>query len=193
MVYMSKAKENGKRVKVTNWKIGKNACETPWCTRRIGDVWMAIFEGINGEPCSLNIHGDSFINNDRFELSKYDFITASKEADEIYRSEIKQAIIYLQEQLSLMSKIKFFEFKNYPYFAMICAETEQEAIKCYQEEVCDIDEENGPPNEITEEDARIKYLSHSKSEHEQELSEGEFEEYLSDSKPCVLLIDSCLV
>lgn len=191
---MTNVRENRTRKKVTDWKIGKNASGTPWCTRRIGDVFMAIFEGINGEPCSLNMHGSSFIENDRFRLSYYDFVAASKEADEIYRAEIKKAIIYLREQLSSMSKMKFFEFKNYPYFALICAETEDEAIKCYQDEVCDLTEEDdGPPNEITEDEARIKYLSHSKSEHEQELSKNEFEEYLSDSTPCVLLVDSCLV
>jgi hypothetical protein len=89
--------------------------------------------------------------------------------------------------------MRFFKFTNYPYFALIGAETEEQAVKCYEEEVSDVEEDNGPPEELLMEVAKAEYLSHAKGEHEKELSKLEFYDYINDSKPIVLLIDGCLV
>ncbi|MHB8065915.1 MAG: hypothetical protein ACYDG2_25415 [Ruminiclostridium sp.] len=82
---------------------------------------------------------------------------------------------------------------RYPYLALICAEAEEKAIKCYQDEVYDIEIGNGPPDEITVEEAQTKFIRHGKDEHEQQLTKREFEDYSKDSEPTVLLIDACLV
>ena len=49
--------------------------------------------------------------------------------------------------------MKYYEFNDYPYYALICATSEEEAIKEYCEHVCDLEEdeedEESKPDEIT--------------------------------------------
>lgn len=90
--------------------------------------------------------------------------------------------------------MKFFNFDDgFPYCAMICAESEDQAMKCYEEEVCDLEEGNGPANEITFNQAKEEYLSHAKTDEDKQRALEEFNLYIGYSEPTVLLIDSCLV
>lgn len=89
---------------------------------------------------------------------------------------------------------KFFNFgEGFPYFAMICAETEEQAIKCYVDEVCDSDEENGKPEELTFDEARNRYLKLAESAEDKQKALKEFNLYTSYDEPTTLLIDGCLV
>ena len=90
--------------------------------------------------------------------------------------------------------MKFFDFDNgFPYCALICAVSEQEALECYQEQVSDIEDAESHPEEITEEEAREEYLGHCENKEREVQALKEFNEYINDSEPTVLLIDSCLI
>lgn len=88
--------------------------------------------------------------------------------------------------------MKFFDFINYAYYALICAETEQKAMACYAEYVADIEDGNGPPKELTLDEAREKFLSCCKSEKYKNRSLTEFNRRIKHNEPDVLLIDGCL-
>lgn len=53
--------------------------------------------------------------------------------------------------------MRFFEFNDYGYSALIGAETAEKAEECYKSDVADIEEGDGPPDEISLEEARVKY------------------------------------
>ncbi|EGD47107.1 hypothetical protein Cpap_1499 [Ruminiclostridium papyrosolvens DSM 2782] len=89
--------------------------------------------------------------------------------------------------------MKFFDFIDFPYYALICDETEEQAIKFYEEQVCDIEEGNGPPKELTLEEAKEKFLSCCTSEADKQKVLDEFNMLISFKEPTLLLIDGCLV
>lgn len=83
--------------------------------------------------------------------------------------------------------MKFFEFstKKFDYYALIRAETIFIALKLYQESVSDIEgTEIILPEEVTEEQAKEKYL---------EVASKEFEEESKSTRPEVILIDKELI
>lgn len=84
--------------------------------------------------------------------------------------------------------LKYFEFNNYAYYALICAETEEEATKEYQESVSDIEKNDGPPDEITEAEAQNKYAVVCKGHEDAE----DFDIVITAS-PCVLVLDGGLI
>ena len=106
--------------------------------------------------------------------------------------------------------MKFFEFNDFGYYALIGAASKEEAMNEYEEGVSDLNESDGEPEEITEECAREKLLdvceksvpiSHyaSKSGMESVIQEGkdgalsEFEKNIKNSEPYLILIDSTLI
>lgn len=91
-----------------------------------------------------------------------------------------------------MSEMRFFEFIDpfFPYYALIGAKNETEAVELYQEAVADLNEENdNTPDEITEEGVRQKMQ---KLIDEGEATVSEFEADLQSYDPVLLIIDSCL-
>ncbi len=83
------------------------------------------------------------------------------------------------------SKMKFYEFNDFEYSALIAAKTIEEAIDCYKEQVADIDEKDGTPDEITREEAEAKYSGCSEDSRS-------LDKLISDGMPTVILMDSDL-
>lgn len=89
--------------------------------------------------------------------------------------------------------MKYFDFIEFPYYALIGAETQEAAFDFYKEQVCDIDiDSNAVPVELTEEQAKEKYFSIAKNDEQRRVLISNFEEYISDPEPFILLIDGCL-
>lgn len=106
--------------------------------------------------------------------------------------------------------MKFYDFTGYEYYALIGAESEEEAKKFYEETVSDIEPDDYPPTEITEEEAREKLLdvceksvarspdaseSGMKSVIQEAKNEAlaEFEQGIKGPEPYLILIDGTLV
>lgn len=83
-------------------------------------------------------------------------------------------------------EMKFFEFNEFSYSALIAAKSMEEAIECYKEQVADIDNIDGTPDEITREEAEAQYIGNSEDKRS-------FDEFISDGLPTVILMDSDLV
>lgn len=87
----------------------------------------------------------------------------------------------------------FFEFKNYGYYALIMAETEGKAVKFYKEEIADISEEDGPPDKITEEQAKEKMLAAcDKLGYSRQKELDELNQCIKENKAHIILVDSSL-
>lgn len=89
--------------------------------------------------------------------------------------------------------MKFYEFNNYAYYALICAESEEQAVARYAECVSDIEDGNGPPEEMTLELAREKFLSCCTSDYDKQEMLEEFNRLISFNEPIELLIDGALI
>jgi len=88
--------------------------------------------------------------------------------------------------------MKYYEFGNkFPYYALICANSEYEAIGYYVTNVCKIIENTvgEMPNEITEAEVRAMV----KLELCNSDDAKEFENIISGTKVDILLIDSSLI
>lgn len=89
--------------------------------------------------------------------------------------------------------MKFYEFntKGFSYYALIGANTMEDAIKEYTDNVCDIeeDEKESKPTELTREQALKQYIGDMNKEHYSK----EFDKYTKEYNPCLLLVDSSLM
>lgn len=85
--------------------------------------------------------------------------------------------------------MKFYEFKDFPYYALIGAKNDLEAMVFYIETVADI-EGDTQPEEITTEEAFDKLLTICNNE---EQIKEEFEEHCNGDKPYLALIDKGLL
>ncbi|MCT8975512.1 hypothetical protein N4T77_02760 [Clostridium sp. CX1] len=86
--------------------------------------------------------------------------------------------------------MKFYEFNDFDYYALIGAESEEDAVKYYRETVADVEEDDGPPSQITKEDARAKLLGGCREDEIEALKE--FDIYTSRQEPYLVLIDGSL-
>jgi len=91
--------------------------------------------------------------------------------------------------------MKFYEFNDFGYYALIGAESEENAIGFYVETVSDIEEEDKDtfPIEISKEDAKIKLLNVSIDEEEKIRFIKEFDLCTSNTEPYLILIDGSLL
>lgn len=179
-----------------DWLLTQNASETPMCTKKLSEVSMIIYEGINSDPCNLTVFGNKYMPCKRIALNSHNFESACDESDEKYSIEVVTAIKFFSEQLSLLPDIttmKFFEFIDYLYYALICSESEENAIECYKEQVSDLDDDDSSPLEITTEEAKTKFLNCANDEAGKQRAIDEFRIYIHDSEPTVLVIDGSLV
>lgn len=87
--------------------------------------------------------------------------------------------------------MKFYEFDDCEYYALIGAETEEKAIEFYKEVVADIDEDDGVPSELTEEEVKIKIMVVCE-EDKREGSLKKFDKYTREDNPYLILIDGNL-
>lgn len=93
--------------------------------------------------------------------------------------------------------MKFYEFNSFEYYALIGASTMEEAIKEYENTIADIDEEDGLPDLITEEEAKNIYwdcfVDQSIEDVTYEEIKDEFNKYKEDKEVYIFLIDSSLL
>lgn len=87
--------------------------------------------------------------------------------------------------------MKFYEFDDCEYYALIGAETEEKAIEFYKEVVADIDEDDGVPSELTEEEVKIKIMVVCEEDKREE-SLKKFDKYTREDNPYLILIDGNL-
>ncbi|MFR1708943.1 MAG: hypothetical protein ACLSV2_08595 [Clostridium sp.] len=91
--------------------------------------------------------------------------------------------------------MKFYEFRNYEYYALIGADSKEDAIKEYERKIADImeDEKEKKPVELTEKQVKNKYINALRNESEsKEKVLKDFEVCRGEYNPCLLLIDGCL-
>jgi hypothetical protein len=89
--------------------------------------------------------------------------------------------------------MKYFEFNgNFGYYALIGADSIDEAMDLYGDAVADIREDDGLPDEITKEEAEAKYNSTVSAIKKDSGTTDSFETIISES-PCLILIDGDLV
>lgn len=94
--------------------------------------------------------------------------------------------------------MKFYEFNgsnNFDYYALIGAESEEQAIKTYHHDICDKDPNEGFPDEISKEKSLLKYIETCKQEKVADINVKikEFKQKAKDSTPYVFLIDGSLI
>lgn len=88
----------------------------------------------------------------------------------------------------------FYEFNDYPYYALIKAKSEEEAVSYYEEEICELDEEEfkSCPDIVAKEHVieKIKNIK-SASGHEKEKLIEELD--IETEEPWLILIDGYFV
>lgn len=117
---------------------------------------------------------------------------------EAYDKDMEKAnrLIYLANILndsSEYSRMKFYEFKDFGYYALIGAITEEEAIEQYEEIAGEVNEDDGRPIEITKEEAKEKRLNICKDERKKQLAIDEFTRRIHQDKPYLILVDGSLI
>lgn len=87
-----------------------------------------------------------------------------------------------------------YEFNNYPYYALIRAKSEEEAISCYNEQVCELEEEDKElcPDSLTKEKV-IEKIKSSNFDCECNREKAVKELDVEMSEPEIILIDSSLI
>lgn len=90
--------------------------------------------------------------------------------------------------------MKFYEFNDCEYYALICAKSEDDAMTHYEEVVSDLEESDLAPNELTEEKVRekiAKNLGDNSSEYKESIKF--LEDGIKNEITSVILIDSTLI
>ena len=90
--------------------------------------------------------------------------------------------------------MRFFEFNDFGYYALIGADSEEKAIEFYEETVAEIQDTDLTPEEITQREARKKLMSIHKTNEEKIKAFEEFFKTTEKSKePYLILIDGSLI
>ena len=92
--------------------------------------------------------------------------------------------------------MKFYEFNDFPYYALIVAKNEDEAMKIYINTVCDLDEDDkyGEPEEICNTLGFILWIMGTPEEDMSfEEMEEEFHNICTNQEGELLLVDSSLL
>lgn len=116
--------------------------------------------------------------------------------DTFYKNmEVANRLAYLINVLNGVidyEEMKFFEFDDFGYYALIGALTEEKAIEFYKEEVADIEENDEQPLEITKEKAVEKLLGICKDEQQKHEAVEEFTRSIYEDETYLILIDGSL-
>lgn len=92
--------------------------------------------------------------------------------------------------------MKFYEFNDFPYYALIVANDEEEAMEIYVNTVCDLDDDDeyGEPEEICNTLGFVLWIM---GTQEDDLSfeevEEEFHQICSNKEGQLLLVDNSLL
>ncbi|KIS21773.1 hypothetical protein [Clostridium botulinum] len=89
--------------------------------------------------------------------------------------------------------MKFYEFNDFGYYALIGANTKEEAIKYYEKTVCDIADNDGEPMELTKDEALERVMNAMNGELSKSDIEKDIEESINGKQPFLALIDECLI
>ena len=93
--------------------------------------------------------------------------------------------------------MKFYEFKNFGYYALIGASTIQGALEEYKNIIADFDEKLLRPNEITFKEASNKYckclLEEGAENKTYEKFKEDFNKFSQNEEVCIFLIDGSLL
>ena len=87
--------------------------------------------------------------------------------------------------------MKYFEFNDSDYYALIGAKSKEQAIKYYQETVADFDEKD-EITEITKEEAKQKLIK-AACGADIEIVEKQFDEASKLKNPYLILVDGSLL
>lgn len=90
--------------------------------------------------------------------------------------------------------MKFYEFNDFGYYALIGANIVEEALEEYKNTIADIYEEDGEPDLITEKKAKEKYCKYAGEYGEtyEELEE-DFNRLIKKEKTHIFLMDGSLL
>lgn len=88
--------------------------------------------------------------------------------------------------------MKFYEFNDFGYYALIGAVTKEVALKFYAETVADIEDDGIDPLEITMDKAKIKLLNVCENDKEKLTAKEEFAKGINQDEPYLILIDGSL-
>lgn len=89
--------------------------------------------------------------------------------------------------------MKFYEFIDFPYYALIGAENEDKAKEFYSEVVCDLEGDEGELTEVTREKARVELLCICKNKEQRKEAITEFDMNTEGKEPYLILIDGSLL
>lgn len=89
--------------------------------------------------------------------------------------------------------MKFYEFNESGYYALIGATTEEVAIEYYGATVSDIEEEDGAPTEVTKAEAKEKLIKACSSNEEKAELVEEFNRCTTTTELYLILIDGSLI
>jgi hypothetical protein len=112
----------------------------------------------------------------------------------ISQEKIKEASDYFKTQIvkGRDCTMRFFEFNDFGYYALIGAESEETAIEFFKENVADITENDGVPDEMTTDEVKAKLLKVCEGGEDAEDVKN-FEEIAKSCEPYLFVIDGSLV
>lgn len=181
------------KVENTNWAWFSKEEDIKHATRNLENIKMSVTEKFG--KYRLNIgHSFKMTGNTYYDLKSKDIESACNEADDIAREEFtRMADWNTRLVIELGETMKFYEFKEFGYYALIGAKTEEEAIEYYNETVSEIEEEDGTPSQINKDEAKIKLFNSTDNEEERMKFIKEFDLCTSTVEPYLILIDGSLI
>lgn len=150
------------------------------------------------KPEDIKLIKDSMLENSVNLIANCQGCKSSIPIDSFYNDmEMAHRLIYLTNVLNDVRKyadMKFYEFNDFEYYALIGAISEAEAIKYYEENIAEIiKEDDGEPDEITKDEAKEKLLKICKDEQQKFKEIEEFTECVNQNDPYLILIDGSLI
>lgn len=84
-----------------DWTLTRNACGTPMCVKRLGQVGMRMFRNLNDDKFTLYLANDPYTKDGKeiISLSSIDWESAANEADDSYRAMMTKMIEFATEQI----------------------------------------------------------------------------------------------
>lgn len=143
--------------------------------------------------------------NGEYGTTSYDCIIVRDENGKEYTLSINERNFYNRElgrweasndlanEASNIMKFYEFDSSDFGYYALIGANSEEEAINFYEEQVGDIEDKDICPDEISKEQAKKKLLHICQDNDQETRAKGEFAKYTHGTEPYLILIDGSLL
>lgn len=150
----------------------------------------------NLKPTDIQLIKDAMLENSVNLIATCQECKNTMPIDTFYTNmENGNRLIYLTNVLNDVEKyndMKFYEFNDFGYYALIGAATKEVALNFYEETVADIEDDSIEPVEITINKARIKLLNVCEDDKERFTAMEEFAKGINQDKPYLILIDGSL-